>query len=229
MWHTHTHMWHTHTHVKIKTSLKKIYTRLSIQVTSKFNFISLSNCSFNEYFCFVLTFIYLHLHICVCHNMQVEVWGQAVGVSFHLLPCAFQGVNSDHWALERVRQHLRLRRDYFLSTRCVWRAKAWLFPEYMLCMKGTLLAAKDTHFSEQKQQQQINKVIVVLTNVPVFGHFYTILVRLLYPMLKYPTETTKGQRACFAVPSVFSTPRQPGGVLQSIGKFLVFLFFQPME
>lgn len=74
-------------------------------------------------------------------------------------------------------------------------------------MKGTLLAVKDIHFSEQKQQQQqINKVIVVLTNVPVFGHFYTILVRLLYPMSKYPTETTKGQRTCFAVPSVFSTP-----------------------
>lgn len=146
-----------------------------MQVTSKFNFIFLSICSFNEYFCFVLTFIYLHVHTCVCHNMQVEVWGQAVAVSCHLLPRESQGLNSDHWALERVRQHLS--RDYFLSACCVWRAKPWLSSEYMLYMKGTLLAIKDTHFREQKEQQKINKVIVVLTNVPVFGHFYTILYK----------------------------------------------------
>lgn len=192
MWHT--HICGTHTHVKIKTSLKKIHTRLSMQVTSKFNFISLSIC-----FCFVLIFIYLHVHTCVCHNMQVEVWGQAVGVSCHIIPCESQGLNSDHWALEQGRQHLS--HDYFLSTCCIWRALCWL--------------SKILTSVNKNNNKKINKVIVVLTNVPVFGHFYTVLVRLSYPMSKYLTETTERAKGLFCCPSVFSTTRQPRGVLQS--------------
>lgn len=154
----------------------------------------------------------------VCHNMQVEVWGQAVGVSCHLLPCESQGLNSDHWALERMRQHLR--HDYFLSTCCVWRALFWLSK----ILQWTKTATKN------------NQSHSCISKCPTLGHFYTILVRLLYPMSKYLTETTERAKGLFGCSfSVWYNMTAKGVCCRAVGKPLAFLFFfflqgpQPME